>query len=129
MSQPRPLVDRSLPQRLLKWQLVLAVGLIAGALCLGRGAAISVGLGAGIAIGGSAYFAWQAFRYAGAAEAQQIVRGFYRGEAGKILITAFLFAAVFIAFPRVNVGWLFAGFILEQLLGWLAPLVPRTKQP
>lgn len=118
MSQPRPLVDRSQALLLLKWQLVLALVLTALALLKSVGAAIAAGLGAGIAIVGSLYFALQAFRHAGAKRAPQIVRSFYKGEAGKFVITVLLFAAVLAWVNPLQVGWLLTGFILEQLVVW-----------
>lgn len=118
MSQPRPLVDRSQALLLLKWQLVLALVLTALALLKSVGAAIAAGLGAGIAIVGSLYFALQAFRHAGAKRAPQIVRSFYKGEAGKFVITVLLFAAVLAWVKPLQVGWLLTGFILEQLVVW-----------
>jgi len=118
VSQPRPLVDRSQALLLLKWQLVLALVLTALALLKSVGAAIAAGLGAGIAIVGSLYFALQAFRHAGAKRAPQIVRSFYKGEAGKFVITVLLFAAVLAWVKPLQVGWLLTGFILEQLVVW-----------
>src|SRR5690606_2935274 len=38
------------------------------------------------------YFAHKAFRFSGARAAQSIVRSFYAGEAGKLILTAVLFA-------------------------------------
>ncbi len=130
MSQPRPLVDRSQALLLLKWQMALALLLTTLALFIGTGAAIAIGLGAGIAIAGSLYFALQAFRHAGATQAPQIVRSFYKGAAGKLVITALLFAAVFIGVRPLETGWLLTGFILEQLVAWgvLLAATTRTKQ-
>lgn len=118
MSQPRPLVDRSQALLLLKWQAALALVLTPLALVDSPGAAMSVALGAGIAIAGSLYFALQAFRHAGARQAPQIVRSFYKGEAGKFVITVLLFAAVFVGVKALQPGWLLTGFILEQLVVW-----------
>lgn len=118
MSQPRPLVDRSQALRLLKWQAALAVVLAILALFRGSGAAFSVMLGAGIALAGSLYFALQAFRHAGATQASQIVRSFYKGEAGKFVITVLLFAAVFATVKSVQPGWLLGSFALEQMVAW-----------
>jgi ATP synthase protein I len=111
-------VDRSQAALLLKWQGLSAVVLTTLALIKGTGPAISMGLGAGIAIMGSVYFALQAFRHAGARQAPQIVRNFYKGEAGKFVITVLLFAAVFAGVKPLQVGWLLTGFILEQLVVW-----------
>lgn len=36
------------------------------------------------------YFAWKAFRFSGARAAQAIVKSFYAGEAGKMILTAVL---------------------------------------
>ena len=119
MSQPRPLVDRSQALQLLKWQCVLAVMLmLAVGLVAGVQALLSAGLGCGIAIAGSVYFALQAFRHAGATQAQQIVQGFYKGEAGKFVITALLFVVVFAWVKAMLPGWLLGGFIVEQLVAW-----------
>ncbi len=123
LSQPRPLVDRTQAVRLLKWQLILALVLSAFALPFGGVAMISVILGTGIAIAGSLYFALQAFRHAGATQASQIVRSFFRGEAGKFVITVLLFAAVFVWVKPLQAGWLMTGFILEQLVAWGVLLV------
>ncbi|MES2917879.1 MAG: ATP synthase subunit I [Pseudomonadota bacterium] len=118
MSQARPLVDRSQALLLLKWQAVLAGVLTLAALIDSKGAALAAGLGAGIAIAGSLYFALQAFRHAGARQAPQVVHSFYKGEAGKFVITVLLFAAVFAGVKPLQAGWLLTGFILEQLVVW-----------
>lgn len=126
MSQPSPLVDPTQARRLLKWQAVLAVVLTVSALSISTGAALAAGLGAGIAIAGSLYFALQAFRHAGARSAPDIVRSFYKGEAGKFVITGLLFAAVLIGVKPLQVGWLLTGFILEQLVVWGIALSAST---
>ena len=118
MSQPRPLVDRSQAVLLLKLQGTLALVLALLALTTSPVAAMSAGLGAGIAVAGSLYFVLQAFRHAGARMAPQIVRSFYKGEAGKFIITVLLFAAVLVEVKLLRPGWLLTGFILEQLVVW-----------
>lgn len=118
MSQPRPLVDHSQALLLLKRQAALAGVLTLAALIDSRGAALAVGLGAGIALVGSLYFALLAFRHAGARQAPQVVQNFYKGEAGKFVITVLLFAAVFAWVKPLQAGWLLTGFILEQLVVW-----------
>jgi ATP synthase protein I len=89
-----------------------------------------VGLGTAIAWVGSLYFALQAFRYAGALQAPKIVQSFYKGEAGKFVLTALLFAAVFAGVKPLQAGWFLTGFILEQLVAWgiLLTAATRTKQ-
>lgn len=127
MSQPRPLVDRTLPLRLLTWQLILGVVVAAAAFAFSPMKGLSAGLGAGIAIAGNLYFYLRAFRYAGAASAQKIVQNFYRGEAGKFLITVLLLAVVFVRVKSVQAGWLMTGFILEQLVAWAVPLMAARR--
>lgn len=130
MNQPRPLVDRSQAVQLLKWQAVLAVLLMFSALLISsQQAALSVGTGCAIAMSGSLYFALQAFRYAGAQQAHKIVQSFFKGEAGKFVITALLFAAVFVWVKPLHTGWLLSGFILEQFAVAWGVLLAGTTGP
>jgi len=112
--------------RLLKWQLALTVGVTVTGLLGGLWAGVSAGMGGGIALAGSAYFALQAFRHAGATSASHIVRSFYKGEAGKFVLTAALFAIVLITVPFVKGVWLLTGFILVHLVGAWGVLLLRT---
>jgi ATP synthase protein I len=130
VSKPQPLVDFKPAKLQLRWQCRLwaAIFLIAYLLA-GKNAALSALAGAGIAVVSQAYFVFRAFRHAGATSAQQIVKNFYRGEAGKFVLTALLFAAVFIGFEEVDARWLFASFVLEQLVAWIVPLTIRATQP
>lgn len=128
MSQPSPLVDRTVPLRLLMWQSILGVCVAGVAFASSPMSGLSAGLGAGIAIAGNLYFVLRAFRHAGATSAQQIVQGFYKGEAGKFFITVLLFAVVFARVKSVQIGWLFTGFILEQLVAWVVPLMAARRE-
>lgn len=124
MNQPRPLVDRTIAVRLLMLQLAAAVVVTLASLWAGRWAGVSAGMGAGISLAGSLYFSLQAFRHAGATSAAHIVRSFYKGEAGKFVLTAALFAVVFVTVKSVEAGWLLTGFILVHLVGaWGALLL------
>jgi ATP synthase protein I len=126
MSQPSPLVDRTLALRLLFWQLMAGLCLTGAGLWQAPLTGVSAATGAGIAIAGNAYFILRAFGGAGTSP-QQIVQGFYRGEAGKFVITVLLFAAVFARFKTVQVPWLFAAFILELFVAWVVPLVTTLR--
>ena len=131
MSQPRPLVDRSIVVRLLKLQLVLTLGVTLAGMLAGLWAGFSAGMGGVIALAGSGYFALQAFRHAGATSASHIVRSFFKGEAGRFVLTAALFAVVFAAVKSVQAVWLLTGFILVHLVGaWgiLLAGTPGTKK-
>jgi ATP synthase protein I len=126
MSQPSPLVDRTLALRLLFWQLMAGLCLTGAGLWQAPLTGVSAATGAGIAIAGNAYFILRAFWGAGSSP-QEMLKGFYRGEAGKFIITVLLFAAVFARFKTVQVPWLFTGFILELLLAWIVPLVATLR--
>lgn len=129
ISKPEPLVNLTPATRQLSWQSALLLVVTAVAwICDGRLAGMSAAAGAGIAVIGQAYFVVRAFRYAGAVSARAIVQNFYRGEAGKFMLTALLFAAVFIVWKQVMPGWLFASFILEQLVAWIVPMTFRAAQ-
>lgn len=73
------------------------------------------------------YFAHKAFRFSGARAAQSIVRSFYAGEAGKLILTAVLFALAFVAVKPLEALALFGVFVLTQSVGWFAPLLMRTR--
>ena len=122
MSKPQPLVDKIPAIRLLKGQVFIAIVISLIASIWGVWSFISAGIGAGIAVIGSAYFALQAFRHAGAGSAKQIVKNFYKGAAGRFLITVLLFSAAFAGLKLLQVGWVLASFFIVQLVAWVSPL-------
>ncbi|TBU92129.1 F0F1 ATP synthase subunit I [Phytopseudomonas dryadis] len=71
------------------------------------------------------YFAHKAFRFSGARAAQAIVRSFYAGEAGKLILTAVLFALVFAGVRPLDALAVFGVFLLTQLVNWFAPLLMK----
>lgn len=77
----------------------------------------SVALGGCIAWLPNAWFARKAFRYHGARSMQAIVQSFWSGLAGKMILTAVLFALAFAVVKPLNVAGLFAGFVLVQMTG------------
>jgi len=80
--------------------------------------ASSVLVGGLIQIAPQAWFARQAFKYTGARQTDLVVRSMYRGETGKVVLTATLFAIVFTLFKQWNYFALFAAFILMIPLQW-----------
>jgi len=108
---------------LLIYQLAGCVLLSAAALVFGLTPAYSVLLGGLICLVPNTWFAYRTFRFQGARAAREIVRSFYAGEAGKLALTALMFAGVFIGIKPLNALALFAGFCLIQLVGWIVPLV------
>lgn len=65
----------------------------------------------------NSYFALHAFRYQGARNAQRVVKGFIRGELGKIVITVMLFALSFTLITSLNELALILGFTLTHFAG------------
>ncbi|MFL2499964.1 MAG: ATP synthase subunit I [Porticoccaceae bacterium] len=74
--------------------------------------ALSALVGGMIQIIPQAWFSWQAFKYAGARQMALAVRSMYRGEFGKVVLTAALFAVVFNLETQWNYIALFAAFLL-----------------
>ena len=73
------------------------------------------------------YFAHKAFRFSGARAAQAIVRSFYAGEAGKLVLTAVLFALTFAGVKPLEPLAVFGVFVLTQLVNWFSPLLMKTR--
>lgn len=73
------------------------------------------------------YFAHKAFRFTGARAAQAIVRSFYAGEAGKLILTAVLFALTFAGVKPLDALAVFGVFFLTQLVNWFSPLLMKIR--
>ena len=79
--------------------------------------AYSVLLGGLISAVPNSYFAFHAYRYQGARNAQNVVKGFIRGELGKIIMTVVLFALSFTLITNLNELALILGFTLTHFVG------------
>ena len=92
--------------------------------------AISALAGGLISVVPNAYFARWAFRYSGARSATHVAQSFYRGEAGKFVLTTLLFAGVFILLKPINVVILFLAYIFMMALNWILAFfcLERRKQ-
>lgn len=110
--------------RILRMQAaVLLAVFIGGLVGFGWQVAKSAGLGGVIAFLPSAYFALKVCRSQGKTP-QQIVRGFYLGEAVKLALTAaFFFLALHM--PGVRFVPLMLGFIAVLSVFWFALLLPE----
>ena len=110
-------------KQLLVWQFLgsIAVGIV--------GSFWSVSAAMGAFAGGitvllpNCYFVFRAFRYRGARDAKRIVRSFYSGEAGKLILTAVLFVLVFVSLKPLNAPAVFIGYFCVQMLNWIVPLL------
>ncbi|WP_234802469.1 MULTISPECIES: ATP synthase subunit I [Legionella] len=96
-------------------------------LIFGKKEAMSALLGGMVAIVPSALFARKLFQYQGARAARQIVKGFYLGEALKIVSSVILFALVFMLFKIAPLAFFFT-YIVVLMNYWLAPLIFANKQ-
>ncbi len=100
---------------------VVALAAIGG----GVSAAVSALLGGLVCLLPSGYFAWRAFRYQGARFARDIVKSFYRAEAGKFGLTAALFTLVFVTVPPSNPAYFFGTYVVTLFAQWLGPWLLR----
>lgn len=90
----------------------------------------SVLIGGGIAWLANAYFARQAFRFRGARHARHIAQSFYRGEAGKFILSAALLAAALAGIRPLSAGAVllaFAGMHLAHTVCAARLLARRTQ--
>lgn len=78
--------------------------------------AYSLLLGGTVFLLPQAWFTWQVFRYRGARSAPQVIRALYKGEAGKYLLTAAMFAAMFATVRPLDVAAVFGAYIGLLLL-------------
>ncbi len=69
------------------------------------------------------YFVWRAFQHRGARSARLITNSFYKGEAGKLLLTAAAFTLVFANVEPLEPLALFGGFTGVLVSNWFTPLL------
>ena len=91
--------------------------------------ASSILVGGLIQIGPQAWFARQAFKYAGARQVDKIVRAMYWGESGKVFLTAALFITTFILWKQLNFLVVFSTFIVMIPVQWFITIrILKQKQ-
>lgn len=122
MSQIARLVDKRLAITLVILQtlMVLMIAVCTFALSEPSIAKSATG-GAVVCWLANAYFAWQAFRVAGATASRQILTNMSNGMVGKFVIVIVGFILIFTQVKPLSGLALFTGFILVQMLSWLAP--------
>ena len=114
-------------RRLLAIQLSVALMIACiAAWVKGSASAYSAALGGMCCVVPNAYFARALFLHGGARAAKQIVNGFYRGEALKLMLSAALFTLVFKCF-KVDPLVFFVAYIAAQMVFWFAPLIVVNK--
>ncbi len=107
---------RTVAQRITWCQLGILFAIAVPLLVIGQTPVLSFVTGALIQIGPAWWFTRQAFRYTGASQTLKIVRSMYLGEIGKIIMTAILFALVFVLLKPLDISTLFSGYIMMLLI-------------
>ncbi|WP_333877036.1 ATP synthase subunit I [Methylobacter sp.] len=108
--------------KVIAYQVLAIIVLTAGfALVEGRSYAVSAVLGGAAAFIPNLYFALRVYKSAGQ-EARKIVRSFYAGESGKLLLTAALFFMIF-QLPNIEILPLLAVYIVALSVFWFALLM------
>lgn len=80
--------------------------------------AYSMLVGGMIQIVPQAYFTRLAFRYRGARQAPEILRAIHKGETGKLLLTAVLFALAFSFIKPLHLPGLFLSYSAMIIVQW-----------
>jgi ATP synthase protein I len=80
----------------------------------------SVFLGGMVSTLPNAYFAIKAFRYRGARQMPLVIKSFYAGESGKMIITVVMFALVFAGVKPLNELAVIISYILILITGLIA---------
>ncbi|HET8705681.1 MAG TPA: ATP synthase subunit I [Pseudomonadales bacterium] len=112
-------------------QLITTLLLAAIAISHSLAAAEAVLAGGLISVIANGYLALKAFSRSGASAAKAIVQDFYKGEAGKIVITALGFILVLKGMPGLPVAFVMIGFVSALAVHWAAPwlMVKSTTTP
>ncbi|WP_172962389.1 ATP synthase subunit I [Hydrocarboniclastica marina] len=95
----------------------------------GKVAGYSALLGALAALIPNFYFILKAFTFSGARAAPRMVSAMQKGAGGKLVLTAVIFAVVFIFVKPINIAALTFTFVVLVLVSATAPwLISRTPQ-
>ena len=90
-------------------------------------AGLSALLGGLICLVPNAYLVFRAFSHSGARAAKNIVMDFYKGEAGKFVLTCCGFALVFALVKPLEHAVLLGVFVLVQAVNWLTPVLLKIR--
>lgn len=96
--------------------LLIGTGLSLAGLIISKDWAIGFGFGVLISILPQSYFALQAFRVSAAKDPQRAYFAMMRGESGKFLLTAALFALLFKFQPDILAPAVFSGFLVMLIM-------------
>ena len=114
--------NNSTVSKIISYQIMIIMLLTAGfALMGGKSYALSAALGGVAAFSPNLYFALRVYKSAGQ-EARKIVKSFYAGESGKLLLTGALFLMIF-QLPNIQILPLLAVYIAALSVFWFALLM------
>ena len=114
--------------RVVIFQMAVTLVLCIGFFGVGPVSALSAFLGGSISWIPNSYLIFRFFSHSGAHAANQMVQDFYRGEAGKFVLTACGFTLAFTLVQPLDAITLFGAFILVQAVHWLSPLLLRSHR-
>lgn len=97
--------------------IVCVIAALFGLVFLDIVAAYSILLGGLVSIVPNSYFARKAFRYRGARNTPLIVKSFYAGETGKLIMTGVMFAIVFAGIKPLNPLAVIVSYIAMIIVG------------
>lgn len=108
---------------------VVVAGALAGVLALWQGQVVAVSalLGGAIAVIPNAFLAARLMQPKAGTSAEAMLRAAWLGELGKLVLTALLFAAVFVSVRPISGLALFGGFIAAQFVVFGAPLLGGAR--
>jgi ATP synthase protein I len=108
---------------------VVVSGVLAGVLALWQGQVVAVSalMGGAIAVIPNAFLAARLMQPKAGASAEAMLRAAWLGELGKLVLTALLFAAVFVSVRPISALGLFGGFIAAQFVVFGAPLLGSAR--
>ena len=89
-------------------------------------AAYSAWLGGLTALLPNVFFTYKAFQYFGARSIAVIIQSFWAGQMGKLILTAVLFAVLFLGVKPLNVLAVFIGYILVQMTSATSLLLTKS---
>ena len=113
--------------RVIAAQAAVTSALFVGLIGISFDAALSALFGGLICLVPNAYLVFRAFSCSGARAAKKIVQEFYRGEAGKFVLTCCGFTLVFVLIRPLDAVALFSAFILVQAVSWLTPWLLKRR--
>ncbi|MEO3864965.1 ATP synthase subunit I [Rheinheimera fenheensis] len=122
MTDQSAVMARKSAYKLVLCQLAVA-GVITLAFFLAADAAAvkSAFKGGLVAVIPNCVFAFFAFRFSAAINANQVLAAFMRGQSAKLVLTAVLMSVVF-SQPGLVAPAFFTGFVLTLLTQWMAPV-------